>query len=128
MGSDSAHDLKLVKLMGILLYSGQTDYTFSSHIRNAQHFNGNRGRIVRCGRLRLCDYSCCSYFMPGLKFKIKLNTFSSLSAFFGLFVLLFSGGLEKFQRNWGSVGHSQRQETCCFYQIQPRRQLCRLLR
>ena len=67
------------------------------------------------------------YFMPGLKFEIKLNTFLSLSVSVGLFVVSFSGGLEEFQRNWGSVGHSQRQETCCFYQIQPRRQLCRFL-
>ena len=55
MGSDSAHDLKLVRLMGIL-YSGQIDNTFSSHIRNAHHFSDNRGRIVRCGLL-LWDYS-----------------------------------------------------------------------
>ena len=34
----------------------------------------------------VADYLC---FMPGLKFKIKLNTFSLLSAFFGLFVFYF---------------------------------------
>ena len=93
LGSHSAQDLKLVQLL------------FSSHIRNAQHFSDNRGRIVRCGLLS-CDYSSAartssladySYFMPRFKFKVKLILFCHFqhSLFYLFFIFRWFGEIPK---------------------------------